>query len=61
MKIKKEFWLILGIVLFIFWCISVSMAIIDLYAIQESISKAQDILIECMDTVQKILLEIRWL
>ena len=61
MKIKKEFWLILGIVLFVLWCLSVSMAIIDLYAIQESILKAQDIIIECVDTVQNILLEIKWL
>ena len=60
MKIKSEFWLILGIVTFVLWTIAVSIAIVDLYAIQESILNGQDILIKCMDTVQEILLEIDW-
>ena len=60
MKIKKEFWLILGIVTFVLWTIAVSIAIVDLYAIQEGILNGQDILIKCMDTVQEILLEIDW-
>ena len=38
MKVKKEFWLILGIVAFVafvLWCILISICVVDLYTIQE--------------------------
>lgn len=54
MRIKREFWLWLGIVSFVLWVILISMCVIDLYAVQ-------NVLIECVDTIQEILLEIEWL
>lgn len=54
MRIKKEFWLVLGIAAFVLWVIIISMCVIDLY-------DTQNVLIKCMETVQEILLEIEWL
>lgn len=45
MRVKKEFWLALGIVAFVLWTVLISIGVVDLY-------DTQNVLIDCVDTLQ---------